>query len=138
MNKLIMSFALTVLCTFGVSAHEQGDWYIGTGDIANTAWTEWSIAPTVGYGITAELMVGLNVSQVDSSADMMLDLHARYFLKGFFVYAATTGLNTDDLKVGVGKMFNFHKGVFVDPKVVYDLTEETVNLTLGVGLKFQC
>jgi len=52
------------------------------------------------------------------------------------LYVETTGFNTDDLKVGAGKMFSFHKGVFVDPKVVYDLTEETVNLTLGVGLKF--
>jgi hypothetical protein len=33
-------------------------------------------------------------------------------------------------------MFNFRKGVFVDPKVVYDMTEKTTNLSLGVGLKF--
>jgi len=33
-------------------------------------------------------------------------------------------------------MFTFHKGVFVDPKVVYDATAKTTNLQLGVGLKF--
>jgi len=130
------SFTLAVLCTIGVNAQTQGDWYVGTGDIADAAWTEWSIAPTVGYGITDNLMVGMNVSQADSTADMQVDLHARYFMNTWFLYAETTGLNTDDLKVGAGKMFTFHKGVFVDPKVVYDLTEETVNLTLGVGLKF--
>ena len=136
MKKIVMSFALAVLCTIGVNAQAQGDWYIGTGDIADIAWTEWSIAPTVGYGITDNLMVGMNVSQEDSTADMQVDLHARYFMNTWFLYAETTGLNTDDLKVGAGKMFTFHKGVFVDPKVVYDLSAETVNLTLGVGLKF--
>ena len=136
MKKIVMSFALAVLCTLGVNAQAQGDWYVGTGDIANTAWTEWSIAPTVGYGITNNLMVGMNVSQEDSTADMQVDLHARYFMNTWFLYVETAGLNTDDLKVGAGKMFTFHKGVFVDPKVVYDLSAETVNLTLGVGLKF--
>ena len=136
MSKLMMSFALTVLCAIGVNAQDKGDWYIGTGDIANTAWTEWSIAPTVGYGLTDNLMVGLNVSQADSTADMQVDLHARYFMNTWFLYAETTGIDTDNLKVGAGKMFSFHKAVYVDPKVVYDLTEETVNLTLGVGLKF--
>ena len=136
MNKLIMSFALTVLCAFGVSAQEKGDWYIGAGDIANTAWTEWSVAPTVGYGVTDKLMVGLNVSQADSTADMTLDFHARYFVNGYFVYAATAGLDTETLKVGFGKMFNFAKGVYVDPKVVYATAGKTTNLSLGVGLKF--
>ena len=136
MKKIVMSFALVVLCTLGVNAQAQGDWYVGTGDIANIAWTEWSIAPTVGYGITDNLMVGMNVSQEDSTADMQVDLHARYFMNTWFLYVETAGLNTDDLKVGAGKMFTFHKGVFVDPKVVYDLSAETVNLTLGVGLKF--
>ena len=136
MNKLIMSFALTVLCAFGVSAQEKGDWYIGTGDIANTAWTEWSVAPTVGYGVTDRLMVGLNVSQADSTVDIALDFHARYFLNGYFVYAATTGLDAETLNLGFGKMFNFAKGVYVDPKVVYDTAGKTTNLSLGVGLKF--
>jgi len=136
MKKIVMSFALAVLCTLGVNAQAQGDWYIGTGDIADIAWTEWSIAPTVGYGVTDNLMVGMNVSQEDSTADMQVDLHARYFINTWFLYVETAGLNTDDLKVGAGKMFTFYKGVFVDPKVVYDLSAETVNLTLGVGLKF--
>ena len=136
MSKLIMSFALIALCALGVNAQDKGDWYVGTGDIANAAWTEWSVAPTVGYGVTDNLMVGLNISQADSTADMALDVHARYFFNGYFVYAETAELNTDDLKIGVGKMFNFTKGVYVDPKVVYDVTEKTTNLSLGVGLKF--
>ena len=68
-----MSFALAVLCAVSVNAQNQGDWYVGTGDIANTAWTEWSIAPTLGYGIADNFMVGVNVSQADSSAEMVLD-----------------------------------------------------------------
>ena len=131
-----MSFALSVLCVLGVNAQEKGDWYIGAGDIANKAWTEWSVAPTVGYGLTDKIMVGLNVSQEDSSADVTCDLHARYFYKGYFVYLETAGFNTEDLSYGVGKMFTFHRGVYVDPKVVYNATNKTTNLMLGVGLKF--
>ena len=131
-----MSFALAVLCAVSVNAQNQGDWYVGTGDIANTAWTEWSVAPTVGYGITDNFMVGVNVSQADSSAEMVLDAHVRYFWNGLFGYVSAPNLDTDMLSIGVGKMFTFHKGVYVDPKLVYDTNAKTTNLMLGVGLKF--
>ena len=138
---MILTFALSLLVAVGVNAQNaKGDWYIGTGDIANVAWTEWSVAPTLGYGVSDKLMVGLNLSQVDSSADMVLDLHARYFmtLGGHDVYAylSAPDMNTDNLSLGLGKMFTFHKNVFVDPKVVYNLGEKTTNLMLGFGLKF--
>ena len=136
MKNVFMSFALAVLCAVSVNAQNQGDWYIGTGDIANTAWTEWSIAPTVGYGITDNFMVGVNVSQADSSAEMVLDAHVRYFWNGLFGYVSAPNLDTDMLSIGIGKMFTFHKGVYVDPKLVYDTNAKTTNLMLGVGLKF--
>ena len=131
-----MSFALAVLCAVSVNAQNQGDWYIGTGDIANTAWTEWSVAPTVGYGITDNFMVGVNVSQADSSAEMVLDAHVRYFWNELFGYVSAPNLDTDMLSIGIVKMFMFHKGVYVDPKLVYDTNAKTTNLMLGVGLKF--
>ena len=132
-----MSFALAVLCTVSVNAQNaKGDWYLGTGDIANTAWTEWSIAPTVGYAISDKLMVGCNVSQADSSAEMVLDAHVRYFYNGLFGYVSAPNLDTDRLTIGVGKMFTFHRGIYIDPKVVYNTSEKTTNLMLGVGLKF--
>ena len=136
MNKIILSLALSIVCTLGVNAQSSGDWYVGAGDIANKAWTEWSVAPTVGYGVTENLMVGLNVSQEDSIADVALDIHARYFYKGYFAYIETSGLNTENLSYGLGKMFTFHRGIYVDPKVVYNATAKTTNLMLGVGLKF--
>ena len=136
MKNVFMSFALAVLCAVSVNAQERGDWYIGTGDIANTAWTEWSIAPTVGYGITDNFMVGVNVSQADSSAEMVLDAHVRYFYNGLFGYVSAPNLDTDLLSIGIGKMFTFHKCVYVDPKVVYDTNMKTTNLMLGVGFKF--
>ena len=132
-----MSFALAVLCTVSVNAQNaKGNWYLGTGDIANTAWTEWSIAPTVGYAISDNLMVGCNVSQADSSAEMVLDAHVRYFYNGLFGYVSAPNLDTDNLTIGVGKMFTFHKGIYIDPKVVYDTNLKTTNLMLGFGLKF--
>jgi hypothetical protein len=141
MKRMILTFALSLLVAVGVNAQNaKGDWYIGTGDIANTAWTEWSVAPTLGYGVSDKLMVGLNLSQVDSSADMVLDLHARYFMTlgghDVYVYGSAPDMNTDNLSLGLGKMFTFHKNVFVDPKVVYNLGEKTTNLMLGFGLKF--
>ena len=136
MKKIILSLALSVLCVLGVNAQSAGDWYIGTGDIANKAWTEWSLSPTVGYGVTDDLMVGVNISQADSTVDVSYDLHARYYVRGYFVYATTDGLNTEALKVGVGRMFGIHKGIYVDPKVVYDTQSGTTNLTLGLGLYF--
>ena len=137
MKNVLMSFALAVLCTVSVNAQNaKGDWYIGTGDIANTAWTEWSIAPTLGYAISDNFMVGCNVSQADSSAEMVLDAHVRYFYNGLFGYVSAPNLDTDKLMIGVGKMFTFHKSVYVDPKVVYDTNLKTTNLMLGFGLKF--
>ena len=136
MKKTILTICLIVATIVGAQAQTKGDWYVGTGDISNVAWTEWAIAPTVGYGVMDNLMVGLSVSQADSTVDMSYDLHARYFYKGYFAYAATSGLDTETLSLGVGRMFTLHKGVYVDPKIVYNTEEKTTNLTLGFGLKF--
>ena len=137
MRKLLLTLTLVIGMIISMNAQNaKGDWYIGTGDIANVAWTDWAVAPTVGYAFTDNLMVGVDVSQADSTEDLSIDVHARYFFKGFFAYAATEGFETDALKLGVGKMFTFYKSVFVDPKVVYDSALKTTNLQLGVGLKF--
>ena len=58
----------------------KGDWYVGTGDIADVAWTEWSVSPTLGYAVSDKLMVGLSLAQADSSEDLSMDIHARYFV----------------------------------------------------------
>ena len=137
MKNVLMSFALAILCIVSVNAQNvKGDWYVGTGDIANVAWAEWSVAPSVGYAINDNLAVGVNISQTDSIADMVIDLDARYFWKGYFVYGSMPNLDTDNLKLGFGKMFTFHRGIYVDPKIVHDMGQGTTNLMLGVGLKF--
>jgi len=137
MKKLFLSLILATGMLFTANAQNaKGDWYVGTGDIANTAWTEWSVEPTIGYGISDNLMLGVSVSQADSTVDMDLDFSARYFVNGYFAYVATDGLSTDNMSIGAGKMFTFHKSVYVDPKIVYDMGAKTTNLTLGFGLKF--
>ncbi len=136
MKKIVLTMFLSALMVLGANAQAKGDWYVGTGDVANTAWTEWAVSPNVGYGLTDNLMIGLNLSQADSTVDMEFDIHARYFMKGYFVYASTNGLNADGMKLGMGKMFTICKNVYVDPKVVYNTTEKTTNLGLGFGLKF--
>ena len=136
MKKMFLIVALALGFALTSNAQEKGDWYIGTGDISNVAWTEWSVSPTVGYGVTDNLIVSVAVAQADSSADMDLDFTARYFWKGYFAYVATSGLSTDDMDLGVGKMFTIRNNVFVDPKVVYNYKQKTTNLMLGFGLKF--
>ena len=136
MKKIVLTMFLSRLLVLGANAQYVGQWYVGTGNIANIAWTDWSVSPTIGYGVTDKIMVGANLSQADSTADMALDIHARYFWNGYFVYIETEGLKTDNMNYGLGKMFTFHRGVYVDPKVVYNATEKTTNLMLGVGLKF--
>lgn len=142
MKNLILTFALIFLVGFGANAqNEKGDWYVGTSEISNSAWTEWEIAPTLGYGVTNRLMVGLGISQADSTEDIGLDFHARYFInagkQSFFLYASIDEFNTDNIELGLGKMFTFHRdAIFIDPRIVYHTGNKTVNLTLGLGLKF--
>ena len=133
---MFLTIALVAGTLFAANAQNQGDWYVGTGDIANVAWTEWSVSPTIGYGITENIAVSASVAQADSTADLNLDVSARYFRNGYFAYVSTTGLSTDNLKLGIGRMFTIHKSVFVDPKLVYDTSAKTTNLLLGFGLKF--
>jgi len=123
--------------TLGVNAQNvKGDWYIGTGDIAGIAWTDWAINPTVGYAVTDNIVVGGTVSQADSTVDMNIDFNVRYFWNGYFASVDLDGLTTDGMVVGFGKMFTFRKNVFVDPKISYDIDGGTTNLGVGFGLKF--
>jgi len=141
MKKLILSAALMIGMIVSTNAQNvKGDWYVGTGDIADVAWTEWAISPMLGYGVSDKLMVGLSLAQADSSEDLSMDLNARYFMNAggqdFFLYASLTDFDTDNLALGLGKMFTVHKGVFVEPKIVYHSGEKTTNMMLGFGLKF--
>ena len=136
MKKIILTLVLAFVTIVATQAQTKGDWYVGTGDISNVSWTDWAVSPTVGYGVTDNLMIGLSVSQLDSTVDMSYDVHARYFYKGYFAYASTEGLDTETLSLGVGRMFTIHKSVFVDPKIVYNTGDKTTNLSLGLGLRF--
>jgi len=141
MKKLILSLMLVVGIVISTNAQNaKGDWYVGTGDIADVAWTDWSVSPTLGYGVSDKIMVGLSLAQADSTEDLVMDLHARYFVtaggQDFFLYGGLTDFDTDNLSLGLGKMFTIHKSVFVEPKVVYHTGEKTTNMMLGFGLKF--
>ena len=116
MRNIILTVVLACATILGTQAQTKGDWYVGTGDVANIAWTDWAVSPTVGYGVMDNLMVGLSVSQADSTVDMEMDFHARYFMKGYFVYVATDGLSTENMNIGAGKMFTLRGNIFVDPK----------------------
>ena len=137
MKNFIFTIALGLLMTLGVNAQNvKGDWYVGTGDIAGVAWTDWAINPTVGYAVTDNIMIGGTVSQADSTVDMNIDFNVRYFWNGYFASVDLDGLTTDGMVVGFGKMCTFHKNVFVDPKILYDIDGGTTNLGVGFGLKF--
>ena len=107
MKKLFLSLALGLLFAFGVNAQNaKGNWYVGTGDVANVAWTDWAISPTIGYAVTDNLVLGGSVSHV-AGEDMDLDFNVKYFFGGY-----------------IAPVFNY----------AYDA--ETFNLGLGFGLKF--
>jgi len=138
MKNYILTIVLAVLTTIGANAQNaKGDWYVGTSDFTNTAWTDLSIQPTIGYAFSDNYMVGMGLAQADSTADMEISLMGRYFHKGFFGFIALNDFAFDAAEIGVGRMFEFHKGsMYVDPKIVYDLGAETTNLQIGFGLKF--
>ena len=137
MRKLMILLAFVF--TLSASAQVKGDWYVGTGDVANVSWTEWAISPTVGYAFSDDLVVGFNVSQ-EMGTDMKYDVHVRRFFGNsenqYFAYVGVEDFDTDLLQLGVGKMFSFSGNVYVDPRLVYNTGTKTTNLGLGVGLKF--
>ena len=136
MRNLILTMIVAVATLVGANAQSQGDWYVGTGDVANVAWTDWAVSPTLGYGVTDNIMVGMSVSQADSTADMNYKLHARYYMNNLFIYVATDGASTEGMSYGVGKMFTLRNNIYVDPKIIYNSGEKTTNLTLGFGFRF--
>ena len=136
MRNLILTFALICGLTASQAQNTKGTFYVGTNDIANIAWTDWAVSPSVGYAFTDALVIGGSVSQVDMDADMNLDFYARYFWKGMFVHAGMNGLNFDEMTLGLGKMFTLRDNVYVDPTLIYNAGAETVNLGIGFGFKF--
>jgi len=136
MRKLILTITLACASLVTADAQTKGDWYIGTGDVANVAWTEWAVSPTVGYAVTDALVLGASVSQV-ADETMNVDVNARYFAKGYFVYLESNlNLDTEDMRLGVGKMFTLRSNVYVDPKIVYNTGTKTTNLGIGFGFRF--
>ena len=136
MRNLILILALTCGLATSQAQNAKGNWYVGTGDIANVAWDQWAVSPSIGYAFTDALVLGGTVSQVDADADINLDFYARYFWNGVFIHAGMNGLNFDEIELGLGKQFMFKDVVFIDPKLVYNAGSETVNLGLGFGFKF--
>ena len=136
MKNFILTMCMVATVMLSQAQNTKGTFYVGTGDVANTAWTDWAVSPSVGYAFTDALVIGGSVSQVDADADMNLDFYARYFLNGMFVHAGMNGLNFDEMTLGMGKMFTLRDNVYVDPAIVYSAGDETINLTLGFGFKF--
>ena len=155
MKNLFLTFALILGVAFSATAQNedaccesnntQGDWYLGTGDISNGAWTAWELSPTVGYAFTDNIMMGFSINQLGADSIGMepdplnLEVHARYFFKEIFGYAGTQNLTSDDfsLNIGIGKLFTSKtNNLYFDPRVVYNTTNKTTNLRIGFGLKF--
>ena len=136
MRKLFFNLILTVgLCFAANAQNEKGNWYVGTGDITNVAWTDWAVSPSLGYAVTENLVLGGSVSQI-AEEDMDLDMFAKYFFKGYFAGVNLDGFSTEGMEFEMGKMFMFHKGEYVAPSFNYDYDAETFNMGIGFGMKF--
>lgn len=136
MKKLFLILVLICGMTASQAQNTKGTWYVGTSDVVNVAWTDWAVTPTIGFAFTDALVIGGSVSQEDADADLALDFYAKYFWNGMFVHAGMTGLNFDEIELGLGKQFTIKENVYVDPKLVYNAGSETVNLGIGFGFKF--
>ena len=136
MRNLILILALICGLATSQAQNAKGNWYVGTGDIANVSWDDWAVTPSIGYAFTDALVLGGTVSQDSTDADINLDFYARYFWKGMIIHAGMNGLNFDEVEIGLGKQFTFKENVFIDPKLVYNAGTETVNLGIGFGFKF--
>ena len=90
--------------------------------------------------LAVSTIVGMNAQTTGDwyvgTADMEIDFHARYFVKGYFAYLATDGLSTEGMSIGAGKLFTLRSNIYIDPKIVYNTETKTTNLTLGFGFKF--
>jgi len=136
MRKLILTITLACMSMMASQAQTKGDWYIGTGDVSNVAWTEWSVSPTIGYSVTNNLVIGASLDQVTGET-LNVDVNARYFVKGYFAYLESNlNLDTEDMRLGFGKMFTLRSNVYVDPKIVYNTGDQTTNLGIGFGFRF--
>tara|TARA_R110000823_G_scaffold306231_1_gene428570 strand:+ start:407 stop:853 length:447 start_codon:yes stop_codon:yes gene_type:complete len=148
MKNLFLTFILALGTVVTTNAqNSQGDWYLGTGDISGTSWTELALTPSVGYAFSDNIMAGLSLNQGTTAADdstgitvaddINIDIHVRYFFTNFYGYAGTQNLTTDfGLNVGVGKLFTTERNLYLDPRVVFNTINKTTNLSIGFGLKF--
>ena len=136
MKKLFLSLILTIGLLFAADAQNaKGSWYVGTGNIANVAWTDWAVSPTLGYAVTDNLVLGGSVAHM-AGEDMDLDMSAKYFFGDYFVGINLDGFSTDGMMFEMGKMFMFHKGMYIMPNFNYNYDDETFNMGLGFGMKF--
>jgi|TARA_R110000744_G_scaffold67456_6_gene137567 hypothetical protein len=136
MKKLILTITLACMSVMATQAQTKGDWYVGTGDISNVAWTQWSVSPTIGYGITENLILGAGINQTTGEV-LNVDVNVRYLVRGYFAYLESNlSLDTDDIRLGAGKMFTLRNNVYVDPKIVYSTGDQTTNLEIGFGFRF--
>ena len=108
MKKLFLILALICGLTASQAQNTKGTWYVGTNDIANVAWTDWAVTPSIGFAFTDALVLGGSISQENAEADMNLDFYARYFWNGMFVHAGMNGLNFDEIELGLGKKFTIN------------------------------
>ena len=136
MKKLFLILTLICGLTASQAQNAKGTWYVGTNDIANVAWTDWAVTPSIGFAFTDALVLGGSISQADADADLALEFSARYFWNGMFIHAGMNGLNFDEMTLGLGKMFTLRNNIYVDPSLVYNAGSETVNLGIGFGFKF--
>ena len=73
MKKLFLILTLICGLTASQAQNAKGTWYVGTGDVANVAWTDWAVTPTIGYAFTDALVIGGCVSQENADADLALE-----------------------------------------------------------------
>ena len=96
MKKLILTLALAVSTIVGMNAQTTGDWYVGTGDVANTAYF---VKGYFAYLATD----GLSTEGMSIGAGKLFTLRSNIYIDPKIVY--NTGTKTTNLTLGFGFKF---------------------------------
>ena len=68
MKKFFTMLLVVVISTSTTTFAQQGTWALGVGsNLANVAWQDYQLVPTIGYFITDEIVVGSGFSMGSSN-----------------------------------------------------------------------
>lgn len=154
MQKVLI-FLFLSLPFMGFSQIEKGDWMFGGSaflssskfDIATERSTSFTIAPNVGYFLTKDLALGLDLSygRLDKKDFIEANPFARYYYKNTFAQAKYITRNSGEgafsqtgFDVSLGRAFFLKPNVSFEPELYFrKIKGSQAHSDYGLRLGFQ-